>query len=590
MPEVHEAGADAERGQGVTAARSLPIEDAFARDLGMASLSGAAVNVAHASIAVIPPKFLDFCRILGVELGDGQRVACAVAYDGVQPRDLSAADRVIFVEMFGERDVITDEERAIVVIVAGARAGKSYVFGALRLLHLSLTVDLSSLAPGEYASAPIVAPDMALATQALRYVQGAVASHPGLASLVIGKADAAESIELRRGDRIVEIVVRAASSRGRTGRGRSLVCALFEESALFRDANFQINDDEIYKAVAPRIMAGGQLIISSTPWAQVGLLYSLFVTNHPNPACAGLPEAPVMDGTALAIHAPTLRMRDVAVTRSYVTKERKRDPENAAREFDAQFMSTGANTFFDPLMLARCVDADMEIPFLPEPGDEVTSGGDLGFSKNSSALAVVHRRARWISLADLREKKPQEGALLKPSEVCREFADVIVEHQGSFLMADGHYKATAVEHLANVGLGFRDAPIAPAEAFIVTRTAMREDRVRIPNNPRLLRQLREVLVKRGSGGTISIILPKWPTGEHGDLAVAFVLAVFQAAGEIAKAPLPVHGTPEHDLMVVNAQRETRRKDMEARATQEVGAIAQWRPNLGGDAGGSRWRK
>lgn len=573
----------------MTAARPLPPEDAFARDLGFATIE--VVPEAIAGPEAVPAKFLDFCAWIRVELGAGQRIICAIAYDGVQIADLSAEDQALAREIFGEISHVSDELRRIVVLVAGARAGKSYVIGALRLLHLALTVPLESMAPGEVASGAIIAPDMELAGQALRYVQGAVASHPTLAAMVVGKPDAAESITLRRGTKDVEIVVRAASSRGRTGRARSLVGAIFEESALFRDANFQVNDEEIFKAVAPRIMEGGQLIISSTPWAQVGLLYTLFVKNHPAPACAGLPESPEMEGTALAAHATTLQLRDVPMTRAYVAKEYKRDPENADREFGAKFMSTGANAFFDPLMLARCVDKEMEIPFLPEPGDEVTSGADLGFAKNSSAMAIVHRRDGWMSLADLREKKPSEGALLKPSEVCKEFADVIVEHQGSFLMADGHYKATAVEHLANVGLGFRDAPTAPAEAFIVARTAMREDRVRIPNNPRLLRQLREVMVRRGSGGTVTIIHPLWPTGEHGDLARAFILALFQAAGEMAKPTPPPPNSPEALKAKIDADREARRKDLEAKASRESGAVAGWRPGkLGGREGGMAWRK
>lgn len=562
----------------MSAARSrLPLEDGFGLGLGIRPGVLAAKGKSASGEFVVPHSFVAFCDLLGVELGAGQRVLCLVAYDGAQIADLRGEDRQIAAELFGDVGTITDLVRRIVVIVAGARGGKSYI-SSLRLLHLALTVPLATLAPGEVASAAIIAPDMELATQALRFVQGAVMSHPSLAAMVEGKPDAAESIELRRGQQIVEIVVRAASSRGRTGRGRSLVGAVFEESAIFRDAHFQVNDDEIFKAVAPRIMAGGQLIISSTPWAQVGLLHSLFAENHPRPACAGLSDAARRMGSALAVHATTLRMRDVPVTRHYVEIERARDPENAAREFDAQFMSVGADAFFDPLTLDRCVAKDMVLGFLPEPGDMVASGADLGFAKNSSALAVVHSRNGWISLADLREKKPAEGALLKPSEVCREFAGILVAHQSSFLMADSHYKATAIEHLAEAGLGFRDAPTAPAEAFIATRTAMRDDRVRLPNHPRLLRQLRETKIKRGSGGTVTIILPRWPTGEHGDLAAAFVLAVFQAmSGELAQAAPPMPGTPAFEQAHIDRLREGRRKELEDRANQGEGAMANWKP-------------
>src|SRR6185436_12399976 len=242
-----------------------------------------------------------------------------------------------------------------VVAVCGARGGKTYVLVALRILHLALTVSLDTLAPGEVASAPIIAPDKDLAEQALNYVKGAVDSDPELRASVLSRG--AEHIELRREDgRSVEIVVKAASARGRTGRGRSLVAAAMEEAAFFRDADFQVNDEEIYKALSPRILPGGQLIIDSTPWAQVGLLYDLFAANHPAPACAGLAVPAQNAGTAIALHASTLRLRDVPLTRDIVSSERKRDSENAAREYDAMFMAAGTSTFFDAHTIAQCID------------------------------------------------------------------------------------------------------------------------------------------------------------------------------------------------------------------------------------------
>lgn len=510
---------------------------------------------------VAAPLYTDFCEQLGVHLEPGQYVAVRVAYDGVEPRYLPPDQREIARTLFGDVDVIPSSARRIVVAVCGARGGKTYVLAALRLLHLALTIDISMLAPGEVASGPLIAPDMDLATQALRYIQGAIASHPQLASMVVGKPDAAESIELQRDGRIVELVVRSASGRGRTGRGRSLFGAAMEESGFFKDKDYAVNDEEIFKAITPRLLPGAQLVISSTPWAQLGLLFDLFVANHPNPSCAGVAEAARCEGTALAIHATTLRLRDSAYIRQIVETERKRDPENAAREYDAQFVGADAEYFYDPLTLKRCIDDSIEIPFLPQPGDEVCSGGDLGFAKNSSALVVSHRRGDKISVADIVENKPQEHASLKPSAVVKGFADVITRHHGSCLMADAHYKETAVEHLGDAGLGFLDAPKVPAIAHIAARVAMREDRVRIPKHERLIKQLGEVMSRRGSGGTVTIILKQWRTGEHGDLAAAFALSLYQQAGERVQAPPPKQGTPEyHDAQAV-AITERRRREV-----------------------------
>src|SRR6478735_5718091 len=43
--------------------------------------------------------------------------------------------------------------------------------------------------------------------------------------------------------------------------------------------------------------------------------------NNPRPACAGLAVAPQNAGTAIALHASTLRLRDVPLTRDIVSSE-----------------------------------------------------------------------------------------------------------------------------------------------------------------------------------------------------------------------------------------------------------------------------
>src|SRR5881394_1584929 len=98
-------------------------------------------------------------RVLGVRLTKGQRALALVAFDGLEPRDLPAELRKVARELFGKVDVIPAAARAVLVAVCGARSGKSYVLGALRLLHLALTVPLESLAADEIASGIIVAPD-----------------------------------------------------------------------------------------------------------------------------------------------------------------------------------------------------------------------------------------------------------------------------------------------------------------------------------------------------------------------------------------------------------------------------------------------
>ncbi len=530
------------------------------------------------SSAKWPASFVDFCAEIKVTLSQGQRVVALVAYDGVEPKDLPQADRDVAQTIFGNVDTVPKGARDVVVGVCGARAGKTYVLEALRLLHLALTVDLSPLAPGEVASAPIIAPDKELATQALNYVKGAIASRPAMAAMVPRALDLDPGqgpIMIARDGRLVEIVCRAASARGRTGRGRSLVAAVLDEGAFFRDSTYQVNDEEIFKAVRPRVLPGGQTLIYSTPWAQSGLLWSLFAANHPNPGCAGIATPPLLRGDALALHAPTLLLRTDETIRSVVEAEERRDPENALREYGACFMDQGSSAFFDAACLAASIDFSAPLLTLPAGGEEVASGCDLGFAANSTTLAVTHHVNGNISLAELLELRPTPETPLKPKEVFSTLASRLKVHGARTLMADGHYREAIVEACAEARIGFLDAPRDPAEAFVRARALMRDGKVKIPNHERLIRQMREVVGRKLMGGRVQAVLPKWRDGSHGDLVSAFVLAVSQFGGDRAPLPPPTPGTAEAKLRL-EAER------LSARINKiNKGDVPSWRRGLKG---------
>lgn len=521
--------------------------DWLADGMGLTSLPSITTTVDE-DVESAPMLYTDFVAELGFALLPGQYVFARVAFDGVDPRDLDTdEERALARLIFGPLDVVEPSARDVIVGVMGGRAGKTRMF-AMRMLHLALTVALPNLAPGEVASGPIIAPDKDLATQPLDYIKGAC-RHPDILQFVCNKrhlSPESEGVDLQREDgKVVELVIRAASGRGRTGRGRSLIGAYLDESAFFLDASYKVNDSEIFKAVRPRVVPGGQTLIGTTPWAQAGLVYDLFAANHPEPSVAGLVAPAKNEGTVLAAHAPSLVLRDDPSLRTMVDAETKRDPENAAREYGAKFMSAGAETFFDGACLAASVDYDMPLETLPTPGQQSTSGIDLGFTTNSSALVVARLGDTRAEVGFIREWKPEVGKPLKPSVVFRDAAADMKRHGVTAVMGDAHYREAVDEALVESGLGFIDAPTVPSEAFVRVRTLMREGKVRMPNHERLLRQLRETVGKKTAGGAVQIILPRWRTGEHGDLASAFVLALFQAAGEVVMGDAPRHGTAEY---------------------------------------------
>jgi hypothetical protein len=462
-------------------------------------------------------KFVPFCSdVLRVRLTPAQRVLALVAIDGVEPGSLTGDERDLARHLFGDVETIPEQARAVLVAVCGARSGKSRILCALYSLWRALLADLSGLAPGEQATALIVAPDLRLARQTLRFVAGAAKDVRSIAPLV--ESEAAESLMLRRPDdgRAVAIECLPATRGGSALRGRSLVSACLDEAAFFRDESFSVNDIEVFRAVAPRVLPGGLVVVASTPWAESGLLYDEFAANHSAPR------------TAIAAHAPTLLMNPSKAPE--VARERERDPENARREFDAEFMAMGSGLFFDQHAIDRALALGDAV--VGQPAGQGSIGGDLGLVRDASAFVALHDSGVFLDVRDILELRPSKGAPLRLSEVCKAGAAFAVSHRADTIHVDHHVLEPAREHMpeAVTLLPVEGGQNAKAERFVTVRNLLNEGRIRIPRQfMPLANQLREVVSRPTAGGGLQISLPR-RAGVHGDVSAAFVLAAHAAAG------------------------------------------------------------
>lgn len=468
-------------------------------------------------------SFVDFAAACGfASPTPAQAMVWAVAFDGHHPfsAPIPTGLRHIVPAIFGPlahdpTTPIPPIARTTFVQVKGARVGGSRA-AALRLLHLAYSVPLA-LAPGEEAFGLVVAPDLRLARQTLGFARGAAQANPALSRTIA--ADSSDAFTIRRSDgRTVAIECLPCTRGGSAVRGRSLVGAVMSEAALFRDANYVANDVDVYRALHPRIVAGGQLIVETTPWAESGLAYTLFRDNWGSPS------------TALAAHCPTPLMRagDREIE-ARIEAERKRDPDNARREFDAVFLSGSALEFFDDRTVEAAITA-RPLGRPADPGARVFAAGDLGLVSDHSALAIVQAVRDKVSLLEVVELRP-DGAPLKLSEVVATFAEAMKRHGVSRLMVDGWCREPAREWAEQHHVDLIDAPEGRSgkyDTYRALRDALAEGRVELPDHGRLRAQLRGITARPTSGGGMAIHSLRRGTSGHGDLVSALVLAVWQA--------------------------------------------------------------
>lgn len=469
-------------------------------------------------------------------LSSAQR-ALVLAADGIAPTHLDAeATRY----HFGAERIEISQRPMFVLCRSGRRSGKSLLAALIALLFGALFCELRrppgegetpgpdglvGVRPGEFVRGVVVTPRVQQARGTFRHLVGAVRNSPKLKKHIV--SDNTESMVLRRADgHEVTIEILAASPKGTNLRSSWFIGAVLDEAAFFQERDASINLVEQRDAIVPALCRGGQVWIVSSPWADDDDFSKSFEESFGNPS------------ETLAFHSDSMRMNPT-LDRAVVERLRAKDPDFVAREYDAVPMaSTGMGWFSTAAIAAACVRTERILP----PNDAPHwAGSDLGFRKNSSALALA-RREDWRKgeghvaravLAYFEELIPEKGRPLKPSAVIASFAKAALRYRAASVVGDGIYQATADEEFPKTVSDdgrqvYYDcwSTSLEAEVFTEFRRRMNEGLLDLPNDPRIIQQLQDTKQRKLANGRVGPLVPR--TGAaHGDLMVAIVLACVQ---------------------------------------------------------------
>jgi len=341
---------------------------------------------------------------------------------------------------------------------------------------------------------------------------------------------------------MVRIESFAATRGGSSVRGRDIMAFLFDEAEFFTsntDAregrDYAVNDKDIFDALTPRLMEGAKGMMISTPWPVETLMSTMFERNW----------AKCLD--AVAILATTLAVRgsDPRIAKM-VEDELLRDPENARRELFCEVDGVRGGEFFDINAFTTSLEETKDFPLPPRPNRPIAVACDLGFTRDSSAIAVVQWDGNYYRLLFTEEIKPKPGKPLKPSAVIKRFAEITKRYGASGVVADSYYRESLKEHLTEHNLVIYEAPegtTGKAEVFQRARAVLHEGYCKIPDSQitrRMIQQAKTVTSKPAPGGTVTIKIPRKIGMGHGDIVSAWVLAVHRLAyAEVAKQ-VPVY--------------------------------------------------
>lgn len=411
--------------------------------------------------------------------------------------------------------------------VVGRRSGKSRMAAAMAVYEACFAGHEAKLAPGEVGIVAVVSASKWQAKAIHGYALGFLRSSPILAQMI--RTAGAEEIALAN-----RISIEIRSGNFRTARGRTLVCAVFDETAFWRSEESQNPDVETYRAVLPALATtGGKLIGISSPYRKAGLLYQ----KHRDHYGTDDDDVLVIQGRSLDLNS-TL---DPAI----VERSRAADPEGAKAEWDGQFRDD-ISGFVTREAVDAITAADV-LEIAPDHGRPRTALRDgvpavrysafcdpSGGSADSMTLAIASRDDERAILHCVREVKPP----FHPESVVREFADLLKHYRVNEVTGDRYAGEWVASAFARYGIHYRSSPKSKNEIYVDLLPMVNSRKAALLDNNRLITQLCNLERRTSRSGRDSI---DHPPGAHDDLANAAAGALVFATRSRQGAVMQTYG-------------------------------------------------
>jgi hypothetical protein len=379
--------------------------------------------------------------------------------------------------------------------ICGRRAGKSKV-AALCAAYFALFTN-PRLSAGEIGTVLVLAASRDQAAVVFGYIRGFFDASPILKREVANQT--ASEITLRNG-----IVITVHSTSFRTVRGRTLICAIFDEVAFWRDESSATPDLETYRAVLPALLTTNGLLVGiSTPYRKLGLLHQ----KHRDHFGVDSNDVLVVQGGTRQFN-PTLSEESIET-------QRAADPTSASSEYDANFRDDIA-TFLDDQLIDAAImhDRPLELPPRPHPAFYrafTDSAGGTG--RDAYTISVAHREGERCIIDLVRGTRP--GQKFDPKTVTQEYAAICKEYRVGSVVGDNYAAQWVAGAWLDTGIAYVQSDIPKSAIYLECLPLFTRGLVGLPDHAKLIRELRLLERVTHRGGKDSVDHPR---GQHDDFA------------------------------------------------------------------------
>jgi hypothetical protein len=398
--------------------------------------------------------------------------------------------------------------------IVGRRGGKSRIV-AFAAAFIACFHDFRRyLAPGERGMVLILARDREQAKVVFNYIGGILNGIPALKQMVT--AWRADEIELNNG-----IIIAVKASDYRAVRGVTIVCCICDEVA-FWDSQGVNPDKEIFQALRPAMVTipDAKLLVISSPYAKFGVLFEAHRNNY------GRDDAPV-----LVWQAPTTVMNP-SIPAEFIQDQIDQDPEAGRSEWLAQFREDIEAAFSLEIIEACVIHGRVEL--LPAERISYLAFCDPSGGRHDQFTLSISHRADDKAIIDLvRAWKPP----FDPSEVVKECAEALKPYRVKTIIGDAYAGEWPREQFRKHGITYQLSDKNRSQLYLDLIPVVCSKRVELPDNRKLIDELRRLERRRGRSGKDSI---DHPANGHDDMANAVAGAVNMA---IAKPPVNSSAIP-----------------------------------------------
>jgi hypothetical protein len=433
---------------------------------------------------------------------------------------MSPEELEVFAGVGGGRKAPERPVRELVACV-GRGGGKDSIAAALAV-YVATTANTSHLRRGEWADVLCFATDKQQSGIAFNYVRGFFDDEelPLLRGMVRerarGPAMDDSTIELTNQTRIT-----VSTNNRRSPRGRTVCCAIYDETAFWFNENYANPDIETDTAVSPGLMRfpGSLKIIISSVNKRSGLLYEKYARYFGKDD----PDTLVVLGESIRFN-PTL---DEAL----IEAELERDYERAAAEYLSKWRDD-LSTFLDRETIEAAVERGC-LARAPQPHTRYFAFADPSSGRGDSfTLAVSHAENGKCVIDHLYEKNSPFNVETAMTEIVA----ILKEYRISQVTGDKYAIGFVEQAFRKEGIRYNTSDQDKSQIYLAALPLFSTSRAVLLDNKRLIFQLSQLERRSSPLGKDTVSHPERKNARD-DLANAACGGLVLAAAK--RAPLVI---------------------------------------------------